>query len=70
MKFKKCIRCGAFFVTEGDVCNTCMPKDILEFNKFNNYIENNCGTSADVISANTGISMKNVNRYLNQNGNF
>lgn len=67
MEFKKCARCGSFYVTDGDVCQNCMPKDRLDILKFNNYVENNSGVSADSISINTGISLKNVNRYLNQN---
>ena len=67
MEFKKCVRCGSFFVTEGDVCQNCMPKDKLDRFKFQDYIENNVDVSANDISINTGISMRNVNRYLSQN---
>ena len=35
--------------------------------KNDDYIENNSGNSVDVISIDTGISTRNVNRYLNQN---
>ena len=66
MEFKKCIRCGSFFVTEGEICQNCTPKDRLDIIKFNNYIENNVGETATNISINTGINIKNVNRYLNQ----
>ncbi len=69
MEFKKCVRCGSFFVTEGDVCQNCMPKDKLDRFKFQDYIENNVDVSANDISINTGISMRNVNRYLSQNNN-
>lgn len=69
MEFKKCVRCGSFFVTDGDVCQNCMPKDRLEHLKFQSYIDNNIQDTADTISLNTGISIRNVNRYLNQNGN-
>lgn len=64
MEFKKCVRCGSFFVTDGDVCQNCMPKDRLEHLKFQNYIDNNLQDTADTISLNTGISIRNVNRYL------
>ena len=67
MEFKKCVRCGSFFVTEGDVCQNCMPKDKLDRFKFQDYIENNVDVSANDISINTRISMRNVNRYLSQN---
>ena len=70
MEFKKCVRCGSFFVTDGDVCQTCIPKDRLDMVKFQNYVESNLNnTSADIISINTGISTKNVNRYLTQINN-
>ena len=67
MEFKRCVRCGGFFVTEGDVCGVCMPKDRLDMYKFNDYTQNTQDMSADSISVNTGISLKNVNRYLNKN---
>lgn len=67
MEFRKCARCGSFFVTDGDVCLNCMPKDRLDIIKFNDYVQNNQNVSADSISINTGISLKNVNRFLQQN---
>lgn len=67
MEFKKCVRCGSFFVSDGNVCQNCMPKDKLDIMKFNDYIDSTLDNSADSISINTGISLKNVNRYLNQN---
>ena len=69
MEFKKCALCGCFFVTEGDVCSSCMPKDRLDIYKLKNYFEENSNQSIDNISLDTGISVKNVNRYLNS-GNF
>ncbi len=69
MEFKKCARCGAFFVTDGEVCQNCMPKDRLDFIKFQDYVEGVSEVSADTISINTGISVKNVNRFLNQSQN-
>ncbi len=67
MEFKKCERCGAFFVTEGEICQNCTPKDRLDMIKFQDYIEETLDNSANSISINTGISLKNVNRYLTQN---
>lgn len=66
MNFRKCERCGSFFVTGGDVCQNCMPKDRLDIMSFQDYIERTSDSSADSISINTGISLKNVNRYLSQ----
>jgi len=69
MEFKKCARCGCFFVTNGDVCYNCTPKDRLDIAKLKNYFEENTNTSINCISVNTGISTKNINRHLN-NQNF
>lgn len=69
MKFKKCSRCGCFFVSNTPVCEECLPKDNFEISKLKNYFNSNdivnASTNVDSISINTGISAKNVNRYLN-----
>ena len=65
MEFKRCARCGCFFVTEGDVCSSCSPKDRLDMSKVKNYFEENSDYSINNISASTGISEKNISRYLN-----
>ena len=67
MEFKRCSRCGCFFVSNTPVCEACLPKDNLEMSKLKNYFADNnvVQASVDSISINTGISIKNVNRYLN-----
>ena len=64
MEFKKCARCGCFFVTEGEVCSNCMPKDRLDIIKLQSYLEENQDNSVHNVSVNTGISTKNVERYF------
>ena len=64
MEFKKCARCGCFFVTDGEVCASCMPKDRLDLYKLQTYLEESKNFSVDCISINTGISSRNVERYL------
>ena len=64
MEFKKCNRCGNFYVSEGFVCPKCTPKDNLELSTFKNYIEENGFNSIDNISSATGISEKSLNRFL------
>lgn len=64
MEINKCCRCGAFFVSEGNVCPKCGPKDALELSTLKNYIEKNGFTSIDSLSVGTGISSKNLNRYF------
>ena len=68
MEFKKCSRCGNFYVSEGFVCPKCSPKDTFEFSTFKSYIaENGLGDSIDIISSKTGISVKNLNRFMEYN---
>ena len=67
-EFKKCNRCGGFYVAEGYVCPKCSPKDNLELSTFKNYIEENGISSAEEMSVGTGISTKNINRFMNIEG--
>lgn len=65
MEFKKCGRCGCFFLSDSDVCYNCTPKDNFEMSKLKNYLESeNYSNSIDSISVDTGISVKNLNRYF------
>lgn len=68
MEFKKCERCGCFFTTSDNVCQNCMPRDNFELSKLRNYFDENANSnSIQDISVNTGISVKNLNRYLCEN---
>lgn len=65
MDFNKCSRCGNFFLSNDDVCPKCKTKDTLEFTTFKNYIsENGIDCNMNVLSTETGITSKNINRYL------
>ena len=65
MEFNRCSRCGSFYVSEGNVCPKCSTKDGYEFKTFTNYIkENGLDNSLDTISGETGIAVKNLNRFL------
>lgn len=65
MEFNKCSRCGSFYVAEGNVCPRCSTKDEFEFSTFTTYLdENGFETSLDTISNKTGISIKNLNRFV------
>ena len=59
---------GNFYVSEGNVCPKCTPKDNLELSTFKNYIEENGYNTIDNISNATGISEKNLNRFLGYEG--
>ena len=74
MEFNKCSRCGNFFISNDDVCPKCKTKDNLEFQSFKSYIEENgMSNNLDILSNETGISAKNISRFLNytdlNNGN-
>lgn len=69
MEFSKCNRCGSFYVANGAVCPKCSTKDHLEFTTFKEYItENGLTENLDTISGQTGISVKNLNRFLGYEG--
>lgn len=68
MEFKKCNRCGGFYTTQGNVCPKCSNKDTLELSTFKNYIEENGLSSVEAMSIGTGISEKNINRFINIEG--
>ena len=65
MEFNKCSRCGNFFISNDDVCPKCKTKDNWEFETFKTYIEENgINENLDVLSSETGITVKNLNRFL------
>ncbi len=65
MEFNKCSRCGSFYLANGNVCPKCVAKDGFEFSTFKSYIkENGLQESLDQISGHTGITVKNLNRFL------
>ena len=65
MDFNKCSRCGNFYLSTGNVCPKCSTKDGFEFSTFKSYIqENGLENSLDTISNQTGISLKNLNRFV------
>ena len=65
MNFNKCKRCGCFFISEGETCPSCSPKDTNEISALNNYFsENNNSISINELSSITGISTKNLSRYI------
>lgn len=66
MEFNRCNRCGNFYLSNENVCPKCTCKDNLEFSTFKSYIqENGLVNPLNEISNETGISVKNLNRFLN-----
>ena len=65
MELNRCSRCGNFYVAEGNVCPKCSIKDGFEFSTFKSYVqENGFENSLNTISNDTGISVKNLNRFV------
>ncbi len=65
MELNRCSRCGNFYYSEGNVCPKCNTKDVSEFSVFKSYImENGLDYSLDTISGRTGISVNNLNRFI------
>ena len=65
MNFNKCERCGCFFVTNSNVCPKCKPKDNFEMKVLKDYLSDTVElNSVDTICSDTGISKKNLDRFL------
>ncbi len=65
MNFKTCIRCGCFFSSEDLVCPNCKAKDEIDKNSIKQYLANNdIPENAESLSFYSGVSVKNINRYL------
>lgn len=66
MELKRCARCGKFYASDVEVCQECAKKDLADLSKLKGFFaEVNASeiTKNDIISS-TGISARNLNRYL------
>ncbi len=71
MEFNKCSQCGAFFSNTGKLCPNCATKDTVKIQKLENYLENySIPETLEELSYSTGISSKDLNRYINENNKF
>lgn len=66
MEIKRCARCGNFYTSEYDVCNNCEKKDLADVNKLKGFLMGGIdnGTTKTDVAHSTGITIKNLNRYL------
>lgn len=65
MNLNKCERCGCFFMTADTICPNCVSKDESDVNKLKSFlVESEEGVTVDDVIKNTGVSLKNVNRFL------
>ena len=68
MEFKKCLRCGAFFMNENSVCPNCETKDRADIFQLNKFINQEASyNSIHELSTQTGISTNNINRFIKDN---
>ncbi|MBQ3407724.1 MAG: hypothetical protein IJH12_00780 [Clostridia bacterium] len=69
MNFNKCARCGCFYITDGAVCPSCTPKDKNDISKLKTFFDDNTAqVTVNELSAATGISQKNLSRYISEKG--
>lgn len=66
MNLNKCSRCGCFFSSTTDVCPKCESKDENDINQLKNFLNESdrSAISVEDLSLHTGVSLKNVNRFL------
>lgn len=68
MEFKKCARCGCFFISNNDVCCNCESRDRFDVAKLNNILEENDNlNSVESLSIASGINLNNINRFIKNN---
>ena len=68
MEFKRCVRCGCFFMSNNDVCCNCESKDRYDIAKLNSILdENNSFNSVQDLSIASGINLNNLNRFIANN---
>ncbi len=68
MEFKKCMRCGCFFMSDNDVCYNCEPRDKMDIANLNSILEeNNNFNSIQDLSIASGVNINNLNRFITKN---
>ena len=65
MEFKRCLRCGSFFVSNSDTCGICETKDKADLKTIKNFFQENEGvTNINELSMGTNITEKNIVRLM------
>ena len=68
MEFKKCMRCGCFFISDNDVCCNCQSRDKMDIAKLNSIlVENHSFNSIQDLSIASGVNINNLNRFITNN---
>lgn len=62
---KKCARCGCMYIAENEVCGKCQERDGAELHRLKGFFEKEVGgMTQNELSIATGISKKNLSRFL------
>lgn len=65
MEFKKCARCGCFFMSANNVCCNCESKDRLDISRVNSVLDESISfNSIQDLSIASGVNINNLNRYI------
>ena len=65
MEFKKCNRCGSFFMSgDTNICYDCSIKDRIDIAKLNSIIDNTNIANINELSISSGIKLDNINRFI------
>ena len=68
MEFKKCVRCGCFFMSDNDVCCNCEVRDKMDISKIHSILdENDNFNSIQDLSILSGVNINNLNRFISNN---
>ena len=68
MEFKKCSRCGCFFISNNDVCCNCESRDRMDIAKLNSILDENISfNSIQDLSIVSGVNINNLNRFIENN---
>ncbi|KAB3539679.1 MerR family transcriptional regulator [Alkaliphilus pronyensis] len=68
MDLRNCSKCGRVFSYKGvAVCSRCFNDDESDFSKVKEYLYDNPGASVKEVSDETGVTEKQILRYLREN---
>ena len=68
MELKNCVKCGrAFAYVDSDLCSRCGGGDEDDFKKVKLYLYDHPGANVVEVSEETGVSEKQILRYLREN---
>lgn len=67
MDVRNCKRCGKIFTYRGfPVCQECINEDERDFKEVRDYLDDHPGASTMEVSAQTGIDVKTITRFLRE----